>query len=176
MSYNNGVSITASPTDPHVEAVVRSAEREIRELLRQRAELMKRIGTVKQTLTGLADLFGNSILNQELLELLDRKTVRHSGFTRTCRTILMQSALPLSARQVRDQIQRQSPDLLERHQDPLASITTVLSRLVKYSEARCTVLGPGRRVWEWAAEVGGANATVIAAESRAAELAPPESE
>jgi hypothetical protein len=165
-------NLTASLTDPHVEAVVRSAEREIQELQRQRAEVMKRIGTIKQTLAGLADMFGNSILNEQLLELLDRKTGRHSGFTRACRTVLMHSAAPLSARQVRDQIQHQSPELLERHKDPLASITTVLSRLVQYSEARCTVLGPGRRVWEWAAEVGGNNSTVVATESRASVLAP----
>jgi chorismate mutase len=152
MSDNHDGRIFASATDPHVEAVVRSAEREIRELLRQRAELMRRIGTIKQTLGGLADMFGDSILNGELLELLDRRAVQHCGFTRACRAVLMQSVAPLSARQVRDQIQQRFPDLLERHKDPLASITTVLSRLVQYSEARCTVLGPGRRVWQWVAE------------------------
>jgi hypothetical protein len=136
----------------HVEAVVRSAEREIRELLRQRAELMRRIGTIKRTLAGLADMFGDAILNQELLELLERKTVRQSGFTRACRTVLMESAIPLSARQVRDRIQQTSPHLITHHKDPLASIATVLGRLVQHSEANCTVLGPGRRVWDWAAE------------------------
>jgi hypothetical protein len=139
-------------TDAHVEAVVRFAEREIRELLRQRAELMSRIGTIKQTLAGLADMFGDAILNQELLELLGRKTVRHSGFTRACRTVLMESATPLSGRQVRDRIQQTSPHLIANHKDPLASIATVLSRLVQHSEANCTVLGPGRRVWQWVAE------------------------
>lgn len=139
--------------DPHVQAVVRSAEREIRELIRQRADLMKRIGTIKQTLSGLADMFGDCVLNDELLDFLDRSsTVRHSGFTRACRAVLMKSEVPLSARQVRDQMQKGLPGLIERHKDPLASVTTVLSRLVQYSEARCTVLGPGRRVWEWVAE------------------------
>jgi hypothetical protein len=145
MNHGNGVH----HADAHVDAVVRTAEREIRELLRQRAELMKRIGTIKQTLAGLADMFGDSILNEELLDLLDRKTVRQSGFTRACRTALMQSEIPLSAREVRDRI---SPELVARHKDALASITTVLSRLVGYSEARCIVLAPGRRVWEWVAE------------------------
>ena len=138
--------------DPHLESVVRTAEQEIRELLQQRAELMKRIGTIKQVLAGLADMYGDSVLNTELLDLLDRKTVRHSGFTRACRTVLMDSPIPLSARQVRDRIQQASPDLILRHKDPLASITTVLGRLVQYSEACCTILGPGRRVWGWVAE------------------------
>ena len=51
MGFDN-VSLTI---DPHVHAVVRSAEQEIRELIRQRADVMKRIGTIKQTLAGLAD-------------------------------------------------------------------------------------------------------------------------
>jgi hypothetical protein len=139
--------------DPHVHAVVRSAEQEIRELIRQRADIVKRIGTIKQTLAGLADLFGDCVLNDDLLDFLDRSaSVRQSGFTRACRAILMESTVPLTARQVRDQSQKKIPGLIERHKDPLASVTTVLTRLVEYSEARCTVLGPGRRVWEWAAE------------------------
>jgi acyl-CoA reductase-like NAD-dependent aldehyde dehydrogenase len=64
----------------------------------------------------------------------------------------MNSAGPLSARQVRDQIRKKFPGLVERHKDPLASVTTVLSRLAQYSEARCSIVGPGRRVWQWSAE------------------------
>src|SRR3954463_13840158 len=125
MSQGNGSAAATSIPDLHVQSVVRSAEREIRELLQQRADLMKRIGTIKQTLAGLADLFGNAILNEDLLELLNRGAVRHSGFTRACRTVLMESPAPLSARQVRDQIQKRFPGLIARHKDPLASITTV---------------------------------------------------
>jgi hypothetical protein len=137
---------------------VRSAEREIRNLLRQKAEVMKRIGTIKQTMAGLANLFGDSILSDELLALLERKSARQSGFTRGCRTVLMESAKPLGARQVCEQLQRRFPGLLERQKVPLASVTTVLSRLVQYSEARCSVDEKGRRVWEWIAE-GNAVAT-----------------
>lgn len=145
MNSGNG----ANPVDPHVEAVVRSAERQIRELLQQRAELMKRIGTIKQTLSGLAEMFGDSILKGEAVELIDHKGKRHSGFTQACRSVLMESTTPLSARQIRDRIQQASPHLIAGHKDSLASVTTVLSRLVQYSEARCAVLEPGRRVWEW---------------------------
>jgi hypothetical protein len=140
------------PIDPHVEAVVRSAEQEIRELLQQRAKVMKRIETIKQALSKLAEMFGDSILNGEVLNLLDHKAERHSGFTQACRSVLMESTTPLSARQVRDRIQEASPPLIARHKDSLASVTTILSRLVQYSEARCVVLGPGRRVWEWVGE------------------------
>ncbi len=56
----------------HVQEVVRQAHDELRQLLQQRAEVMRRIGTVKQTIVGLANLFGDSVLSEELLELVDR--------------------------------------------------------------------------------------------------------
>jgi hypothetical protein len=41
--------------------------------MHKRAEVVKRIGTLKQTIVGLANLFGYSVLSNELLELGDRK-------------------------------------------------------------------------------------------------------
>ena len=52
---NNGTnenSRRAQPDDLHVQEVIRSAEHELHELLEQRADLMKRIGTIKQTWPG----------------------------------------------------------------------------------------------------------------------------
>jgi hypothetical protein len=154
MGCNNTDRNDAYPSvDPHVKAVVRTAEHEIRDLLRQRTDVVKRIGSIKRTLVGLADLFGNSILNLELLGLVGRSTPRQTGLTDACRTVLMKSAVPLSARQVRDQIKEGFPCLLDRHKDPLASVTTVLGRLVQYSQAKCIVGNSGRgRVWEWTGE------------------------
>jgi len=51
----------------HVQEVVRQAHDELRQLLQQRSEIMKRIGTVKQTISGLANLFGDGVLNEELM-------------------------------------------------------------------------------------------------------------
>jgi hypothetical protein len=39
-----------------------------------------------------------------------------------------------------------------RHKDPLASVTTVLNRLVEYGEARSVVGQNGKRAWEWVAD------------------------
>ena len=44
------------------------------------------------------------------------------------------------------------PPVLLRHKDPLASVTTVLNRLVEYGEARTVVRENGRRAWEWVAD------------------------
>jgi hypothetical protein len=133
--------------------VVRQAHDELRQLMRQRAEIMKRIGTVKQTIVGLANLFGDEILSEELLDLVDRKTSgRQPGFTKACRMVLMEAKRPLAAREVCEEIQQRVPPLLSRHKDPLASVTTVLNRLVEYGEARSTVRENGRRAWEWVAD------------------------
>ncbi|HSS97361.1 MAG TPA: hypothetical protein VLK33_10035 [Terriglobales bacterium] len=136
----------------HVQEVVRSAEHELNTLLQQRADLMKRIGSVKQTLVGLANMFGDSVLNENLLELLDRGTARRSGFTQACRSVLMESPVELSARQVCDLLQKKFPGVLERHKKPFASVTTVLSRLVAYGETRTHFTEGGGRVWQWVSE------------------------
>jgi len=150
MNGSNGQSRAA---DLHVQEVIRSAERELQDLLQRRAELMKRIGTIKQTLAGLANIFGDSVLNDQLLTFLDRKTAsRQPGFTRACRVVLMESGKPMGARSVSQALQHKFPELLERHKDPIASVTTVLNRLADYSEARCSLDANGRRVWEWIAE------------------------
>jgi hypothetical protein len=137
----------------HVQEVVRQAHGELRHLLQQRSEIMKRIGTVKQTISGLANLFGDGVLNEELLELIDRRSSgRQPGFTKACRMILMQAGRPMNARDICDYFQQKIPALLARHKDPMASVTTVLNRLVEYGEAQA-VFSNGRRAWRWVADV-----------------------
>ena len=144
----------SSSGDTHVQEVVRAAHEELRQLMRQRADIMKRIGTVKQTIVGLANLFGDEVLTEELLELVDRKTGgRQPGFTKACRMVLMEADKPLGAREVCEQIQQRIPPVMLRHKDPLASVTTVLNRLVEYGEARSMVRDNGRRgAWQWVAD------------------------
>src|SRR5882672_9045071 len=133
-----------------VQQVVRAAHDELRQLMRQRAEIMKRIGTVKQTISGLANLFGDQVLGDDLLELIDRKpNGRQPGFTKACRRVLMEVRRPLGAREVCVELESYAPAILARHKDPLASVTTVLNRLVDYGEARSLSNERGRRVWEW---------------------------
>ena len=96
----------------HVEEVVRQAHEELRQLMQQRAEVMRRIGTIKQTIAGLANLFGDEVLSDELLELVDRKSSgRQPGFTKACRMILMDANRALSARDVCDRMQQKSRPL-----------------------------------------------------------------
>ena len=150
----NQISSREMPrVDLHVQEVIRSAEFELLELLQRRAELMKRIGSIKQTLVGLANMFGDSVLNERLLVLLDRSTARRrSGFTQSCRAVLMESATHLTVRDVCDLLLKKFPGLLEKHKKPSASVTTVLNRLVEYEEARSYLVEEKGRVWQWMAE------------------------
>lgn len=149
----SAVRIIGDTGNGHVQEVVRQAHEELRQLLHQRAEVMRRIGTIKQTIAGLANLFGDEVLSDELLEMVDRKSSgRQPGFTKACRMVLMDSNRALSARDVCDRLQEKTPPMLARHKDPMASVTTVLNRLVAYGEAQAVSLANGRRAWQWVAD------------------------
>lgn len=153
MAVSENATLRLQGGDAYVQEVLRTAHHELLALLQQRADLMKRIGTVKQTIIGLANLFGDDVLDDELLTLVDRKpSGRQPGFTRACRTVLMEARTPLSARDVVTHMQNRFAAVLVNHKDPLASVTTVLNRLVAYGEARATANESGKRVWEWVSD------------------------
>jgi len=155
MSIASNIAPLQAPSNGHVQEVIRAAERELHDLMRQRAEIMRRVGTIKQTLVYLAKTFGDNVLTPDVLPLLGRgPTRKQPGFTRACRAVLMEAGTPLDARQGYRELARRFPELIERHKDPMASVTTVFNRLVGYSEVRTFLNGKGRRVWEWIAESG----------------------
>ena len=136
--------------EAHVEQVIVQVQAELETLLRQRAEIVKRIGSIRQTIVGLANVFGEDTLGPKLMELVDRKPQqRQTGFTKTCRVVLMEANRPLTAQEVCRQIRERDPALLARHKDPLASVTTVLNRLASYGEARYALNEKDRRAWQW---------------------------
>lgn len=149
----SGMEKVPRVADPHVQEVLRAAQDELRQAVQQRADVVKRIGTIKQTIVGLANMFGDEILSEELQELVDRRAgVRQAGFTKACRVVLIEAPCPLGAREVHHQLEQRYPSLLLRHKDPLASITTVLNRLVTYGEAQISMGANGHREWRWVAD------------------------
>ncbi len=138
---------------PHVLEVVRSAQQELAGLFQRRAEIVRRIGTIRQMLAGMSSLFGDGVVDRDLLVAANRAGGRgQPGFTRVCRLILMESQTPLSVRQACETMRRRFPELAERHKDLTASVTTVFHRMASYEEARCLVNETGTRVWEWATD------------------------
>lgn len=163
-SHHSLLEMNTPGHEAPVHQVIKAAHDELLQLLNQRAEIMKRIGTVKQTIAGLANLFGEEALGGDLLELIDRKSNgRQPGFTKACRRVLMEVQRPLGAREVCAELEREAPAVLSRHKDPLASVTTVLNRLVEYGEARSLTNERGRRVWEWVSDPG-QTASVVSAD------------
>lgn len=127
----------SNPSASDVQVIVKAAHEELRRLTRQRAEIMKRIGTIKQTIAGLFNLFGDEELSDDLRELVTGKaTAQRPGLTQACRTVLMETGCPVTAREVCEQIQQRTMSDLPCSKNLLAAVGTVLSRLVQYGEAR----------------------------------------
>ena len=155
---NSGLSKEDSHSDtpvdnPSVVEVLRTARAELEELVAQRAEIARRIGTTKQAIIGLARMFGGNALQSAVLELMDyRSTNRQSGFTRACRYLLTESSGPMTSADLCAGLRRKFPELAARHKDLTASVTTVMNRLVHYGEASISDAVHGRRAWNWVAE------------------------
>lgn len=133
-----------------IQEVLQLAEEQLQQLTRQRIEIAKRIVTAKQTIVGLAKLFGDDSFTEELRKVVGLKhRNRQTGFTKACRAVLMKADAPLSTSNICEQIQQRTPRVMQGHQDPLASATTVLNRLVKYGEASRVYDESGRRLWQW---------------------------
>lgn len=149
----NGQTVfSGKGTSTSAEQLVRQVHEELLVLLRQRAEIIRRICTAKRTISGLCTLFGDGMVSPEMQRILNGGARgRHSGFTKTCRAILMDADRALTVREVRDRILERDPALLSRQKDPLSSITTILKRLVDYGEAQ-KIVDDGGRTWRWAAE------------------------
>jgi hypothetical protein len=137
-------------TNPHLEQVLRDAQQELRQVLEKKAELTRRIGTIRQTILGLANLFCAELLKDELLEfVVPKSSSRRSGFTKACRMALMEGRRAMTSAEVCDWLRQKDPETLSRHKDPMASVTTVLNRLVAYREVQPVTLHNGRRAWLW---------------------------
>jgi hypothetical protein len=137
--------------DPPSHQFAKAAQESLRQLFQQRAEIASRIGTLKRTIMGLAKVFGEDLLNDELSELVDRKGTRWQlKCADACRTILMHGDCALSAQEVFELVQQRIPLALLHHKNALASVTANLNRLVKSGEARTLRREDGLRVWRWA--------------------------
>jgi hypothetical protein len=133
---------------PDVRVIVKVAHGELRRLIQQRAKITKRIGTIKQTIVGLCNLFGDDELSEDFRELVNDKVgVRRPGITQACRKVLMDAGCPLTARNVCEQIQQRTD--LPCSKNLVSTVTTVLGRLEKYGEARTVPRDSGPRAWVW---------------------------
>jgi uncharacterized protein HemY len=133
----------------NIHSIVNSAREELRQLLQQRADITKRIGTLKQTILGLCSLFGEDELTDDILrEFAEHKpATRQPGLTQACRAVLRKLERPLTARELSEHLQQQVPVSARSSKNLAASVAVVLERLVQYGEARLVLRDDGRRAW-----------------------------
>jgi hypothetical protein len=133
--------------------VLRQLCDELKHLIVQRSEVIRRIGATKKTIAGLAVLIGDNVLAADLYEsIVGRASTRQPGITKACRVVLMRAEHPLTVNQMLDEVQKDYPTLLEKHKDPKASLTTILNRLADYGEVQRTISINNIRTWQWAIE------------------------
>ena len=133
-----------------VEQVVGRIQRELQTLRSEHAAIAKRIGLIKNTIAGLAEVFGPGVVGQELQGLLTTEPVkrrRSRGLTDACRELLREASEPQTLRQISTRIQEHYPTLVTHHRYPATIIQMMLRRLVMYGEAEEIDTGAGLRSW-----------------------------
>lgn len=121
-----------------VERVVGRIQQELQVLRTEHAAIARRISVIKNTVAGLAEVFGPGVVGQELQQILsvDRVTRRRArGLTDACRELLRESAGFVTLQQITAEIQQRHPSLLRHHRYPGTVIQMMLRRLVRYGEA-----------------------------------------
>lgn len=133
--------------------MVERIKHELRLLMLERATIVKRIGVIKHTIAGLADVFGVDVVGEETWNLLSEPSVHrrsaHPGITDACRLALMDFGEPVTTHQLCDRLQETNPSLLVRHRRPTTSVSVVLRRLVSYGEVQDGFNEKNVRTWLW---------------------------
>ena len=137
-----------------VEVVFQLAQDQLLLLLNQQDELVARIATVKESLVVLANLFGDHLLNKELIDrrvlslIRPRRRRRTPGLTSATLQVLIESKKQLTSNEVHRLLRSQFPQCLEHHKSPTSSISTVLKRLTISGELVESRDSHNVRIWE----------------------------
>jgi len=92
--------------------VVERIHRELQALRTEHAAIAKRIGLIKNTITGLAEVFGPGVVGQELQSLLATEPVkrrRNRGLTDACRELLRETSEPQTLKQISNEFRSAFP-------------------------------------------------------------------
>jgi hypothetical protein len=134
-----------------VEHVVGRIQHELQVLRTEHAAIAKRIGLIKNTIAGLAEVFGPGVVGQELQGMLAVEPVkrrRSRGLTDACRELLKETSEPQTLKQISARIQERFPTLVTHHRYPTTIVQMMLRRLVMYGEAEEIDGGAGLRSWK----------------------------
>ena len=132
-----------------LQPVVSALQMELQALNLRRADILARIAMIKQTMIGLAELFGTGIVNSELQALLSPQAPiqMHPGLTDLCRQFL--SGRPsdfVTPQEILGHIRENHPTLLVHSGKPAHSLKVSMKRLVICGEV-VQVVGKGLLAW-----------------------------
>jgi hypothetical protein len=140
-----------SPQFEDVKPVIGCLQEQLRGLRLELATIVKRIVTIKKTVTGLADLFGPDVIDGGLRVLLFPEPVHRPrsrpGLTDLCRQLLQEASEPMTVDQILVQFQKRSSSRLASHRHPANSLRMILRRLVDYGEAEQLFTDAGVHAW-----------------------------
>jgi len=128
-----------------------AAKRELGDLLKRREQIDKRIVTLKPILNDLAALC-EAKTDQEFMHTVFPKDTKSCGITDLVRLALKREMEPLAPVDVRNQVLFLRPDL-SKQSNLLASVHTVLKRLVKSGEVDEVPALSGKKAYRWISEV-----------------------
>ena len=123
----------------------RVAEHELRELLRHRAQVNRRIVVLRRTIRAV---LGDEVVRDSRTMAAIRLTPRkREGITHTCRLVLTQASLPMTVREVAEAIRSSYPSAAANQRDLLASVSTALRYLLESGEANNAFNDDAKRTW-----------------------------
>lgn len=120
-----------------------SAGLELADLLSEQEEIATRIAQLKQTIKSLSALTKQTSPWAEFVDELESE-----GITEHCRQILVASNSHLTPSEVRDRLIAAIPNY-KHSPNILASIHTVLKRLVKANQAKQVLSRSGSTAYQW---------------------------
>src|SRR5579863_3481617 len=105
-----------------VERVVGQIQQQLQVLKAEQAAIAKKICLIKNTIAGLAEVFGNGIVGQDLQNMLapaPAERRRNRGLTDACREALQEASSSQTLKQISGHIQERYPTLLSHHRYPM---------------------------------------------------------
>jgi hypothetical protein len=150
----NGVS-GPGPDEP-VPQITQTAgliQSQLKQLLQQRAAVVKRIAMIRRAIVGLNAIFADSQGEDSAVavDALPLRSLTALSLTEACRSVLKNSPTPLTTTKTAALLRSEhgiDKKYLER------SVAAICRRLVAYGELTVTLADSGRQAWAWRTDRG----------------------
>ena len=131
---------------------LKARKRELADLLRQRQTIDQKIAQLPPVINHLEGLCKE--LGERVAHETATKVELTTGLTELARVTLEEMFIPLSASELKQRMEVKGFDF-SRYSNPLASIHTVLQRLVKSGKVRVVPQKGGKKAYQWITVIDG---------------------